>query len=95
MSKNVYDSVLEALDNAGASMRCGELANLLASLGFEVRDGKRGGHKIFTHDGLPEFRSGSYNCDHGRNPEIKRPYINKVSKTLKKYEDAIRSFLKK
>ena len=76
-------------------MRCSELTKLLISLGFEVKNGKRGGHKVFTHDGLPDFHASSYNCDHGKNPEIKRPYIKQVKKTLRQHESSIRAYLKK
>lgn len=95
MTDRVFDEVIRELDQAGASMRCSELTTLLVTLGFEVKDGKRGGHKVFTHDGLPDFRSGAYNCDHGKNPEIKRPYINKVKGTLRRHETSIRAYLKK
>lgn len=54
------------------------MTKLLEGLGFSVKDDKRGGHKVFTHDGIQSFRTGSYNCEHGRNPEIKRPYIPKI-----------------
>lgn len=74
-------------------MRCRDLGALLASLGFEIRDGKKGGHKLFFHDELPEFHSGSYNCDHGKNPQIKRPYITKVIRILEVHETDLRKFL--
>ena len=48
----------------------------LERLGFEVRDGSKGGHKVYTHDGLPSFFSASFNCGHGKNPEIK-PILTK------------------
>ncbi|QSA97582.1 type II toxin-antitoxin system HicA family toxin [Methylococcus sp. EFPC2] len=93
MSARLLDDVLEALTRAGASMRCQTLGRHLETLGFVVRDGHRGGHKIYTHPGLPGFLSASYNCDHGKNPEIKRPYINQVVKVLRKYEPELRTFL--
>ncbi len=36
-------------------MRCQELADLLTELGFEVRDGKKAGHKVFVHHGIETF----------------------------------------
>jgi hypothetical protein len=93
MDDKLFDEVIRALTQAGASMRCQELGKLLESLGFKVRDGKRGGHKIITHTGIPGFLSASYNCDHGKNPEIKRPYINQIVKILGKYEQDLRTFL--
>lgn len=77
---------MSKLASAGASMRCTEVTRLLEGLGFEVRDGRRGGHKVFVHEHIAGFISGSYNCEHGRNPEIKRPYIRKVLGILRQYE---------
>lgn len=93
MPASLYDQAIEALVASKVSMRCAELTDWLSKLGFEVRDGKRGGHKIFVHDGLPAFHSGSYNCDHGRNPEIKRPYILKVVRVLREHEADLKKFL--
>ena len=95
MADSLYETAVRTLEDSGASMRCSELTDLLESLGFTVRDGKLGGHKVFVHDGLPDFKSGSYNCDHGRNPQIKRPYITKVLRVLREHEDDIKKFLKK
>ena len=66
---------------------------MLESLGFEVRDGKRGGHKLFFHDGLPDFRSGSFNCGHGKNPEVKPAYITKIINVLETYDESLRAYL--
>lgn len=74
-------------------MRCSEMGKLLESLGFVVRDGSRGGHKVFVHDYIQGFTSGSYNCDHGRNPEIKRPYIKNVLAILRQYEADLTRYL--
>ena len=59
----VLDVKQELLNRKG-NLRCVEVIALLQQLGFEVRDGKRGGHKLYFHDGLPEFHSGSFNCGH-------------------------------
>lgn len=93
MSKETYTNIIAALKNAGASMRCREVKTLLMELDFNVRDGKRGGHKVYTHPFITSFTSGAFNCDHGKNPEIKRPYINKIIKTLEKYESEIIEYL--
>jgi hypothetical protein len=93
MSAKLLDEVIFDLSQARASLRCQELIRRLESLGFEVRSGKRGGHKIFIHSGIPGFLSASFNCDHGKNPEIKRPYIVQIIKTLRKYEPELRTFL--
>jgi len=66
----------------------------LERLGFYVRDGKKEGHKIVTHKGLPGFYSTSYTCDHGKNPEIKPQYIQSIRKTLVLHAEAIKAYLK-
>ena len=81
-----FNHVIERLRAAGASLRCQELADILASMGFEVRDGRKQGHKVFVHHGMDSFTSGSYTCGHGRNPEIKPVYVKKVTNLLKQYE---------
>lgn len=84
--RNLFDEVIKRLDSSGSTIRCQDLAGMLESLGFEVRDGKKQGHKIFVHHGVSLFTSGGYTCGHGRNPEIKKIYIKKVVKLLKLYE---------
>ncbi len=92
-AKQVLEEVVGILNASVSSIRCDTLAAQLARLGFEVRDGKQGGHKIFVHDGIPEFFSGSYNCGHGKNPEIKPAYIRKVLRILQQHEKEIIDFL--
>lgn len=91
--KVVYTEVVEVLHAAKKSMRCAELARQLVRLGFEVRDGKRGGHKLYFHDGIQGFHSASFNCGHGKNPEIKPAYIRKVLKVLEQYKQELIEFL--
>jgi len=93
MPASLYDQAIAALEASKASMRCSELTSWLTALGFDVRDGKRGGHKVFFHDGLPAFQSSSYNCDHGRNPQIKRPYIVKILRVLREQESDLKKYL--
>lgn len=88
-AKDVYDQVEQTLTASRTNLRCNELSNLLTQLGFEVRDGKRGGHKVFFHDAIPEFMSSSFNCGHGKNPEIKPAYIGKILRTIRQYEAEI------
>jgi hypothetical protein len=93
MSGKQFDISL-SLFQSNRALRCKDVVSELEKLGFEVRDGKRGGHKVFFHGGLSDFRSGSFNCDHGKNPQIKPAYISKVAKTLKMYEQELKEFLK-
>ena len=84
--RKIFDDVIKSLRSAGATVRCEELAKLLESLGFDVRDGKKQGHKVFVHHGIASFTSGAYTCGHGRNPEIKPVYIKNVITLLRQYE---------
>jgi hypothetical protein len=86
---------IEQLQQRKTNLCCEEVKSLLQSLGFEVRDGKQGGHKIFVHRGLPSFLSSSFNCGHGKNPEIKPAYIGKIIQVLKQYHDELEAYLEK
>lgn len=86
-------SVIEELKSRKGNLRCEEAASLMRSLGFDVTAGKSPGHKIFTHAGLPAFYSGSFNCGHGRNPEIKPAYITKLIRILTMHQEGLDSFL--
>jgi hypothetical protein len=57
---------------------------------FDVRDGKQGGHKIFVHQGLSSFQSGSFNCGHGKNPEINPLTSAKLLKFLSNTKKSLR-----
>lgn len=87
------DQAREQLKASKKTIRCHELEQLLKSLGFHVRDGNRGGHKVFTHPHLPSFYSSSFDCGHGRNPEIKPAYITRVLRVLAEHEDDLRAHL--
>ena len=87
-----YDDVKGAFQKGGASMRCSEVTKLLESLGFEVRDGKRGGHKIFKHPSIPSFYGSDFNCGHKKNNEVKRVYLKKILSVLNEYEVELERF---
>jgi hypothetical protein len=74
-------------------MRCQQLADMLGSLGFEIKGGKKQGHKVFVHHGISAFTTGAYTCGHGRNPEIKPVYLKKVANLLKQYEVELTRYL--
>jgi len=86
-------SVIEDLKSASSSICCENLHSLLTKLGFEVRNGKKQGHKIVTHDGIDSFYSASYTCGHGKNPEIKSAYIKDIIKLLSRYESELIRYL--
>jgi hypothetical protein len=94
-AKLLIQKTIEQLQQRKANLCCEEVKDLLGSLGFDVRDGKQGGHKIFTHLGLPSFMSGSFNCGHGKNPEIKPAYIGKIIQVLRQYHDELEAYLEK
>ncbi len=85
--------VIAELNARKGNLRCSEVTKFLKSLGFEVKEGKSPGHKIFTHDKLNDFFSGSYNCGHGKNPEIKRAYIGKIVGILEYHQSTLEAEL--
>lgn len=94
-AKLVLQRVVETLQQRKTNLCCNDVKGLLIELGFEVRDGKRGGHKVFVHQGLPSFKSGSFNCGHGKNPEIKPAYIAKILKVLEIHKSELENYLEK
>jgi hypothetical protein len=91
--RELFDEAVDRLRSASAAIRCQELADMLESLGFEVRDGKKQGHKVFVHHGVTLFTSGGYTCGHGRNPEIKPVYVKKIVRLLRQYETELIQYL--
>lgn len=87
-----FDQLRQTLE-AGGGIRCRELQKLLESLGFEVREGRKQGHRVVVHPGLAAFTSASYSCGHGTNPEIKRPYIKNIIKIMHRYESELRHYV--
>lgn len=80
---------MRALENAGASMRCADLKRVLESIGFEVKDRKKPGHKVVYHAALSkmsEYSTTSYTCGHGKNPEVKPAYLKKLLRVIRRYE---------
>ena len=94
MTELAVQGVIATLEASPKSIRCDELAKLLEDLGFDVRKGRQGGHRVFFHDDLSDFISGSYDCGHGKNPEIKPAYIRKVVRILKEHETELTEILR-
>lgn len=92
---NSTKEIIEQLQLRKSSLCCEDVKQLLTRLGFDVRNGKLGGHKIYVHQGLPSFHSGSFNCGHGKNPEIKPAYITKIVQVLKQYKNELDDYLEK
>jgi hypothetical protein len=89
------NNVIDRLSREKKSIRCGDVTKLLESLGFVVRDGTKGGHKIYSYFGLGDFHGSSFNCGHGKNPEIKPIYVTNIIDVLNKYESEITHLLEK
>lgn len=85
----VIEDLVKSWSLRKANISCKEVIETLIALGFEVRNGSRGGHKIFTHDQLPNFYSSSFDCGHGKNPVLKKAYISALIRTLRKYESEL------
>ena len=88
-------SIIDMLKQRKSNICCTELSKLLTEHGFEVKDGKLGGHKVVTHDYIEGFLSTSFNCGHGKNPQIKPIYISKLRKVIEQYIDDIDAYLKR
>ena len=96
MSKpeNTYNKIVRELEAAGANLRCKDLVRALRSLGFDVRDGRKQGHKVITHPGIADFSADGFTCGHGTNPEIKPVYVKKMVKLMRSYEPDLTEFLR-
>lgn len=95
IAKKLFNEVRQTLFSHKANTRCSSIITSLEALGFSVRSGKSGGHKIFVHDGLADFYSSSFNCGHGKNPEVKPAYVKKAITLLDKYKEELIDFLMK
>ena len=84
------DKAIRRLREAGASMRCSELQTVMESLGFEVRAGKKQGHKVVTHPMLKDFFGAAYTCGHGKNPEVKPNYVNQMRRLIEERRDQLK-----
>jgi len=71
-------NVLKNLRQRNTNLRCKEVLRMLELLGFKIRDGRRGGHKVVSHPGLEGFYGTNFNCGHGANSQIKPVYIRKL-----------------
>lgn len=93
MPKATVDNAIHALQQAGASMRCADLQGVLESIGFEIKDRKKPGHKVVYHAALSrmsEFSTTSYTCGHGKNPEVRPAYVKKMLGVIRHYESELK-----
>lgn len=89
-----YDEVYAELaaGKASSGLPCVQVRSLLQQLGFHVKDGKRGGHKVVTHAHLPGFTTAAYNC-RGGNGDVDRNYLGSIMKVLRQHETALKKYL--
>ena len=92
-AKKLLTKIRGEFESAGASTRCNKVEGWLKKLGFTVESGKTKGHKLYKHTEIENFFGSNYNCGHGKNPEVKRPYINNILSVLDEYEDQIADYL--
>lgn len=79
---SVVASIIQSWRNRSANLRCAEICNDLICLGFSIRDGRRGGHKIVSHSKLFDFYGTNFDCGHGANPIVKHGYVKKLLRIL-------------
>ena len=91
-----YDELEKLFSNAGNKTRCTDLINWLESAGFKLKKGKRGNHYTFTHDGIDGFTTSDFDCGHGKNSEVKKPFITKIlNHVIKQYKTELEDYFKK
>lgn len=71
---------------------------LLTDLGFQVREGKAPGHKLFVYEELsrrtePPFIGHSIDCGHAPKKQMKMPYVVKTISMLNQYKDDLERIL--
>lgn len=87
------DEAISTLTQKAKSTRCSELTGILRSLGFNVRDGKKGGHKVISHPGLLNFLGSGFDAGHGSDREVKPPYIRNMIRMLKTHKQELGEWL--
>ena len=90
----VYDEVVAGLQagKAASGLSCADVRALLTRVGFNVKDGKRGGHKVVTHPHLPGFYSTGYNC-RGSGGPVDRNYLGHLLNVIRRYEEPLKRYL--
>lgn len=90
-----FDKFFQELSDkaTSANVKCKDFTKLLGDFEFDVRDGKKGGHKIVTHPKLLSWHGSNYNCGHSSGADIKPNYIKAFLKIVKEHEDELREIL--
>jgi len=69
-----------------ANLRCQEICDGLAHLGFKIRN-RRAGHKIVSHARLPHWFGTDFDGGHGQNNTVKPAYVRKLIRILTQLKD--------
>ncbi|HHR6140838.1 TPA: hypothetical protein ACS72N_001115 [Providencia alcalifaciens] len=99
MSK--IQDVIDDLTKRKKSISCNGsrgLLVILTTLGFEFKDGKTAGHKVFTHYNLSqisEFKTHSIDCGHKPGREMKFQYVQNTIRLLNQYKDELEAINEK
>lgn len=83
------DSVIDDWKKRKASLRCADVISGLESLKFVVKAVGNAGHMTFSHPQLNNFYGASFDCGHGKNPEIKSNYIVNILRVLRTLRDEL------
>ena len=90
---SAVDDAINLLQQRKHSLRRSELTQALEGLGFSVRDGSKGGHKIVKHSALDGFFGTRFDSGHGADDEVKPCYVSSMIKVLKQYKDELEKVL--
>jgi len=93
MHDNLLVQAISVLQERTTNIRCSELVAMLESLGFTVRKGANGGHRVFIHNRLDGFYSSSFDGGHGRDDIVKPVYVRIVRRILLEHESDLRALL--
>jgi hypothetical protein len=87
------DQAIERLEHGNNRILCSELQGLLEQLGFYFKSKSTNNHKVYFHDGLPNFQSAGFNCEHRKDPPVKSPYVQRAKRELKTHREDLIKFL--
>lgn len=86
---SAVDDAIDLLQQRKHSLRRSELTRVLESLGFTVRDGRKGGHKVVKHPGLADFIGTRFDGGHGTDDEVRACYVSSMVKVLRVYKEEL------
>lgn len=88
-----YDKCRQQLRDRQKGLKCRELLKIMKELGFEVRDARSGGHKVYDHPHIADFHGGDFNCGHGQGVDVGPRYIGNILKVIDEFEEELRKYL--